>query len=121
MLAKILKHVGAHSLAIFACLIMVVPFYLIVTNSFKTKADASSMSAALPASLHPENFATVISTGKLATSFLTVCYTLPAQRSSGHSVQPWLPLSFRGIDLVSIVSCIFLSFWELLCRQTILH
>ncbi len=70
MLAKIFKHVGAHSLAIFACLIMVIPFYLIVTNSFKTKADASSMSAALPASLHPENFATVISAGKLATSFL---------------------------------------------------
>jgi raffinose/stachyose/melibiose transport system permease protein len=70
MLTKRLKHVGAHSLAIFACLIMVIPFYLIVTNSFKTKADASSMSAALPASLHLENFSTVISEGKLATSFL---------------------------------------------------
>ena len=53
MLAKRFKQVGAHSLAIFACLIMVIPFYLIVTNSFKTKADASSMSAALPASAAP--------------------------------------------------------------------
>ncbi len=70
MLTKILKRVGAHSLAIFACLIMVVPFFLIVTNSFKTRADASSMSVALPPSLHPENFATVVSSGKLATSFL---------------------------------------------------
>ena len=70
MLTKRLKQLGAHSLAILACLIMVIPFYLIVTNSFKTKADASSMGVALPASLHPENFATVISAGKLASSFL---------------------------------------------------
>ena len=69
MLAKTLKQAGAHSLAIFACLIMVIPFYLIVTNAFKTKADASSMSPALPASLHPENFVTVVSAGKLDTSF----------------------------------------------------
>src|SRR5512133_4221000 len=69
MLAKRFNQVGAHVLAIFACLIMVIPFYLIVTNSFKTKADASSMSAELPASLHSENFSTVISAGKLATSF----------------------------------------------------
>jgi raffinose/stachyose/melibiose transport system permease protein len=69
MLTKRFKNVGAHSLAIFACLIMVIPFYLIVTNSFKTKADASSMSAALPDALHLENFSTVISAGKLAASF----------------------------------------------------
>lgn len=69
MLTKRLNAIGAHSLAVLACLIMVIPFYLIVTNSFKTKADASSMSAALPATLHPENFATVISAGKLGVSF----------------------------------------------------
>ena len=69
MLTKRFKHAGTHILAIFACLIMVIPFYLIVTNSFKTKADASSMSAALPATVHLENFSTVISAGKLATSF----------------------------------------------------
>jgi raffinose/stachyose/melibiose transport system permease protein len=69
MLTKRFKNVGAHALAIFACLIMVVPFYLIVTNSFKTRADASSMSVALPPTLHPENFSTVISSGKLAVSF----------------------------------------------------
>ena len=70
MLAKRFNQVGAHVLAIVACLIMVIPFFLIVTNSFKTKADASSMSVALPATLHPENFSTVIASGKLATSFL---------------------------------------------------
>jgi len=70
MLAKRFRQVGAHSLAIFASLIMVIPFYLIVTNSFKTSPDASSMSAALPSTLHVENFSTVIATGKLGTSFL---------------------------------------------------
>lgn len=69
MLAKRFNVLGAHSLAIIACLIMVIPFYLVVVNSFKSKADASSMSVALPATLHLENFSTVISAGKLATSF----------------------------------------------------
>jgi raffinose/stachyose/melibiose transport system permease protein len=69
MLAKRSKRAGAHLLAIFASLIMVIPFYLIVVNSFKSSPDASSMSIALPAIWHPENFATVIAQGKLATSF----------------------------------------------------
>jgi raffinose/stachyose/melibiose transport system permease protein len=69
MIAKRLKPVGLNLLAIFACLVMVMPFYLIVTNSFKTKNDASSMSAELPPSLHLENLPTVITVGKLATSF----------------------------------------------------
>jgi raffinose/stachyose/melibiose transport system permease protein len=69
MLAKRFRQVGAHLLAIFAGLIMVIPVYLIVVNSLKTSAEASSMSAALPATLHVENFSTVISAGKLATSF----------------------------------------------------
>jgi raffinose/stachyose/melibiose transport system permease protein len=69
MLAKRSKHAGAHLLAIFASLIMIIPFYLIVVNSFKNSPDASSMSIALPTVWHPENFATVITQGKLATSF----------------------------------------------------
>jgi raffinose/stachyose/melibiose transport system permease protein len=69
MSMKRFTQVGPHVLAIFACLIMVIPFYLIVTNSLKTKAEASSMSAALPTALHLENFSTVIEAGKLATSF----------------------------------------------------
>jgi raffinose/stachyose/melibiose transport system permease protein len=69
MLDKSFKNGGAHALAVFACLIMVLPFYLIVANSFKTKAEASSMSAALPTALRAENFSTVVSAGKLVTSF----------------------------------------------------
>jgi raffinose/stachyose/melibiose transport system permease protein len=69
MPSKRLKQAGAHLLAVFAGLITVIPVYLIVVNSFKSKQDASSMSAALPAALHLENFATVITAGKLAQSF----------------------------------------------------
>jgi raffinose/stachyose/melibiose transport system permease protein len=70
MLTKRFKNVGAHTLAIIACLVMVMPFYLIVTNSLKTKAEASSMGPELPVSLHLENFSTVISEGKLGASFI---------------------------------------------------
>ena len=69
MLTKRLKQGGAHVLAIFACLITVIPVFLILVNSFKSSPDASSMSAALPTVWHFENFATVISEGNLATSF----------------------------------------------------
>jgi raffinose/stachyose/melibiose transport system permease protein len=69
MLRKIIKQAGAHLMAIFAGLIMVIPVYLVVVNSLKSKAEASSMSAALPSVLHLENFVTVITAGKLATGF----------------------------------------------------
>jgi raffinose/stachyose/melibiose transport system permease protein len=71
MLPKIIKQVGAHLMAIFAGLIMVIPVYLVVVNSLKSKTEASSMSAALPSVLHLENFTTVITTGKLATGFFS--------------------------------------------------
>jgi len=69
MLSKRLKQAGAHFLAIFACLITVIPVYLIVVNSFKSRPDASSMSIALPNVFHFDNFAIVFAAGNLAQSF----------------------------------------------------
>jgi raffinose/stachyose/melibiose transport system permease protein len=69
MLSKRLRQTSAHVLAIFACLITVIPVYLIVVNSLKSSQDASSMSAIFPTVLHLENFITVIKAGKLARSF----------------------------------------------------
>jgi raffinose/stachyose/melibiose transport system permease protein len=66
---KILQRAGAHSTAILASLIMVIPVYLIVINAFKSSAQASSMGIDLPAAVHLENFTTVIENGKLVTSF----------------------------------------------------
>lgn len=70
MLNKRLQSTFAHSTAILVCLIMVIPVYLIFTNSFKSSAQASSMSIALPTTLYWENFSTVIERGRLATSFI---------------------------------------------------
>jgi raffinose/stachyose/melibiose transport system permease protein len=70
MLSKRLHGVSAHTVAILVSLITVIPVYLIVTNAFKTAAQASSMGIDLPTTLNLENFLTVIDKGKLATSFL---------------------------------------------------
>jgi raffinose/stachyose/melibiose transport system permease protein len=52
--------------------IMLVPLYLMVTNSLKTKTQAASMGIELPQGLHLhfENYISVIQQGKLLTSFL---------------------------------------------------
>lgn len=53
-------------------LIMLIPLYLMVTNSLKTKTQAASMGIDLPQGLrlHFENYISVIQQGKLLTSFL---------------------------------------------------
>jgi raffinose/stachyose/melibiose transport system permease protein len=56
-------------LAIFACLIMFTPVYLVIVNSVKTQVEASSMGPELPASPQWSNFNTVIERGKLVESF----------------------------------------------------
>ncbi len=67
---KKLQSIGAHSVAILVSLIMVIPVYLIITNAFKSAAQASSMGIDLPTNFYLENFTAVIDKGKLATSFL---------------------------------------------------
>src|SRR5512143_2757961 len=67
---KTLQRAGAHSTAILASLIMVIPVYLIAINAFKSSAQASSMGVDLPTAIHLENFSTVIDNGKLVTSFV---------------------------------------------------
>jgi raffinose/stachyose/melibiose transport system permease protein len=69
-LVKFFQPVGLHSIAIIASLIMVIPVYLIVINSFKDSTQAAAMGMDLPTSFHLENFTTVIDKGKLLTSFI---------------------------------------------------
>ena len=61
---------AAHAMAMVASLVTVIPVYLIVVNALKSSAQASSMGMELPASIHLENFSTVIDVGKLGLSFL---------------------------------------------------
>jgi raffinose/stachyose/melibiose transport system permease protein len=70
MQPKLLQRISAHTVAMIACLIMVIPVYLILTNAFKSAAQASSMGIELPTNINLENFTTVIDKGKLVTSFL---------------------------------------------------
>lgn len=70
MKPNLLQRSSAHLIAILVCLIMVIPVYLIVTNSFKSSAEASSMSIHLPTTLHWENFSIVVERGRLVTGFI---------------------------------------------------
>jgi len=59
-----------NALAIFFCLLVLIPVYVVIVNSLKDSAQARTMNAALPDALHFENFLTVIDRGKLARSFV---------------------------------------------------
>lgn len=69
LLKNILQQTRNHMLAIFMCLLVMIPVYLVIVNSLKDSAQARTMSAALPDVLHFENFTTVIERGKLAQTF----------------------------------------------------
>ena len=56
-------------LCIVLCLIVLIPFYLVIVNSFKTKGEAARMNALLPTEWHFENYAEVVKKGKLVQGF----------------------------------------------------
>ena len=70
MRENIYQRITNHSIAIIICVVMFIPVYLIVVNSFKDEGQARSMSVELPDALHFENFTTVIERGKLGNGFL---------------------------------------------------
>ena len=57
-------------LAWVASLMVIVPMFLIIINSFKADGETMAISAQLPKAWHWENFLTVIEKGKLIRSFL---------------------------------------------------
>ncbi len=69
MMRRTFQGIFNHTLAAIVSLIMFVPIYLVIVNSLKTKAEASSMGVELPAVPQWQNFATVIERGKLVTAF----------------------------------------------------
>jgi len=52
------------------CLMVILPFYVVVINAFKAKGEAARMNVSLPTVWHFENFSEVISKGKLGKGFL---------------------------------------------------
>jgi raffinose/stachyose/melibiose transport system permease protein len=69
MNVKYLQRIGGNIVAVLVSLIMFIPIYLVIVNSLKSKAQASSLSIELPTSLQWENFLTVIERGKLLQTF----------------------------------------------------
>jgi len=69
MKLRIGQMTGANILALIISLLAIIPTYLVVVNSLKSQAEASTLSIALPTSLHWDNFLTVIDRGKLVQSF----------------------------------------------------
>ncbi len=58
------------ALCLLLCLVVLIPFYVVVINAFKTKGEAARMNINLPAVWVFSNFAEVINKGKLLQGFL---------------------------------------------------
>jgi len=69
MKAKTWQNLLKHILLLFLCFIIIVPFLLVVVNSFKSKTDAARINLEFPDKWHFENYAQVIQKGKLALGF----------------------------------------------------
>jgi raffinose/stachyose/melibiose transport system permease protein len=67
--AKRIQRISSHTLAILISLIFFIPLYLIVVNSLKDSAQASTMGMELPNAIHLDNFLVVIERGKLLRTF----------------------------------------------------
>lgn len=67
---KVLGSVAKNVIIWLVSLVMIVPVVLVLINSFKERYEASSMSMALPAQWHFDNYGVVVDQGKLLQSFL---------------------------------------------------
>lgn len=66
-----------HLIALGVSLVMLVPVYLVLVNSFKDSVQSRSMGVELPAGWHLDNYLTVIDEGKLGQAFAnSVIYTV---------------------------------------------
>lgn len=66
---KSVTSVFLNSIAILVSFIVIIPFVVVLINSFKTQQEAYTMSLSLPKELIFENYLIVIEKGKLAISF----------------------------------------------------
>lgn len=76
-LRRSLKWSASHATAIAASLVMIIPIYLLVVNSFKDDIQSRSMGVGLPENWRFENYLAVIDEGKLGQAFTnSVIYTV---------------------------------------------
>lgn len=79
MIKKRVQSVLKHLVCILLCLTVIVPFYMVFINSFKSKADAARMDLSLPKEWLFSNYLEVIEQGDLIQGFLnSLTYALVA-------------------------------------------
>lgn len=66
---KTINSIIKQAVCIVLSLIVVMPFYMVLVNSFKSRSESARMSLALPTEWHFENYIEVIEKGKLITGF----------------------------------------------------
>lgn len=66
---KTVSSVIKQGICIILSLIVVMPFYMVLVNSFKSRPEAARMSLSLPTEWHFENYLEVIEKGKLMVGF----------------------------------------------------
>ena len=69
MTKKKVQNLLKHLVCILLCLTVILPFYMVVINSFKSKGEASRMSLALPKEWLFSNYTEVIDKGNLIQGF----------------------------------------------------
>ncbi|MDD2375814.1 MAG: carbohydrate ABC transporter permease, partial [Eubacteriales bacterium] len=69
MRQSIIQRTLKQLVCIILSLIVIMPFYMVVINSFKDKGESARMSLALPTEWHFENYSVVIEQGKLLQGF----------------------------------------------------
>ena len=69
MTKKKVQNLLKHLVCILLCLTVILPFYMVVINSFKSKGEASRMSLAMPKEWLFSNYTEVIDKGNLIQGF----------------------------------------------------
>ncbi|MDR2629442.1 MAG: carbohydrate ABC transporter permease [Spirochaetaceae bacterium] len=70
---KLVQAVLRHIIALMLSAAVLVPMYMVLVNSFKTRREGNLMHMTLPAEWLVENYSTVIEQGKLVSSFFNSC------------------------------------------------
>jgi len=69
----LINAVVRNAIAIFLCSTVIIPLYMVLINSIKTRREGNLMGMSLPSEWVWENYKTVIEQGKLIFSFLNSC------------------------------------------------
>ena len=95
MTKKKVQNLLKHLVCLLLCLTVILPFYMVVINSFKSKGEASRMSLALPKEWLFSNYTEVIDKGNLEVFILKHLYIV----AQSHEIKGFEPVIIgKGYD-----------------------